>query len=51
VHFVRPPAGEWIGLDVASHYGSHGAGMAESALYDANGRVGRGVQSLFVERR
>jgi hypothetical protein len=51
VHFMRPPSGEWIGLDVASHYGSHGAGLAESALYDLAGRVGRGVQSLFVERR
>jgi hypothetical protein len=51
VHFVRPPTGEWIGLDVASHYGSHGAGLAESALYDLDGRIGRGVQSLFVERR
>ncbi len=51
VHFVRPPTGEWIGLDVASHYGSHGAGLAESALYDLGGRIGRGVQSLFVERR
>jgi acyl-coenzyme A thioesterase PaaI-like protein len=51
VHFMRPPTGEWIGLDVASHYGSHGAGLAESALYDVGGRIGRGVQSLFLERR
>ncbi len=51
VHFTWPPTGEWIGLDAASHYGSHGAGLAESVLYDLESRIGRGVQSLFVERR
>ncbi len=30
---------------------STGAGFAESALYDADGRVGRSVQSLFVDPR
>ncbi len=55
VHLARPPVGEWIGMSSHSRYGtdtlSSGAGFAESALHDADGRVGRSVQSLFVERR
>jgi hypothetical protein len=55
VHLAREPAGEWIGLSAHSVYGtptaSSGAGFAESALHDELGRVGRSVQSLFVEPR
>jgi len=55
VHLARPPEGEWIGMVTHSVYGtgvaSTGAGYAESALYDVRGRVGRSVQSLFVEPR
>ena len=55
VHLLRPPVGEWIGMRTASYYGvdgrSTGAGMAESALYDERGRLGRSVQSLFVDPR
>lgn len=55
IHLVRPPVGEWVGLRSASHYGlegrSSGAGMAESALYDVQGRLGRSVQSLLVDPR
>jgi hypothetical protein len=55
VHLLRPPVGEWIGMRTASHYGtttsSTGAGFAESALYDADGRLGRSVQSLIVDQR
>jgi hypothetical protein len=53
VHLLRPPLGEWIGMRTASYYGrgktSAGSGMAESALYDKEGRIGRSVQSLFIE--
>jgi hypothetical protein len=55
VHLLRPPVGEWIGMRTASYYGtqdaSTGAGFAESALYDAEGRVGRSVQSLLLDER
>lgn len=51
VHLLRPPVGEWIGMRTASHYGTDGAGLAESALYDSTGRLGRSVQSLFVDTR
>ncbi|MFK7917309.1 MAG: acyl-CoA thioesterase domain-containing protein [Ilumatobacter sp.] len=55
VHLSRTPVGEWIGMSTHSSYGSatasSGAGFAESALHDADGRVGRSVQSLFVDTR
>jgi hypothetical protein len=51
VHLLRPPVGEWVGMRTASYYGSTGSGIAESALFDADGRVGRSCQSLFVDPR
>ena len=51
VHLARPPEGEWIGMRSASHYGHAGAGLAESALFDERGRLGRSCQSLFVDPR
>lgn len=55
VHLLRPPVGEWIGMRSASYYGtaitSTGAGFAESALYDLDGRLGRSVQSLILDAR
>ena len=51
VHLARPPVGEWVGLDAVTLLGESGAGMAESALYDDGGRMGRSVQSLVLERR
>lgn len=62
IHLLRPPVGEWIGMRTSSHYGPHGAGLAESALYDVEDagdgetgdvvrRLGRSVQSLFVAAR
>ena len=58
IHLQRPPSGRWVGLGATSHYGtadpslvSCGTGMAESALYDVSGRVGRSVQSLLVAPR
>ena len=51
VHLLRPPVGEWVGMRTASYYGTAGAGMAESQLFDAVGRVGRSCQSLFVDTR
>lgn len=46
----RPPAGEWVGLDAVTHAEAHGVGLAESALYDERGRIGRSVQTLIVDR-
>jgi hypothetical protein len=49
VHVLRPPEGEWVGLDAVTHV--DGVGLAESVIWDRRGRVGRGAQSLLVRRR
>jgi hypothetical protein len=49
VHLLRPPEGEWIGLDARTRFGPPGTGLAESALWDGRGRIGRALQSLYVE--
>jgi hypothetical protein len=51
VHLRRDPVGEWVGLDAATAIGSDGTGLAECALYDPRGPIGRSLQSLVVERR
>lgn len=53
IHLARPHTGRWVGMASHSLYGangvSSGAGWAESALYDADGRIGRSVQSLILQ--
>jgi hypothetical protein len=51
VHLARPPVGEWIALRSVTYPSNGGAGLAESALYDAGGRFGRSVQSLLIDRQ
>jgi acyl-CoA thioesterase len=51
VHLHRVPTGEWIYLDAKSTVDPSGVGLAETELYDARGRVGRGAQSLLVGPR
>lgn len=51
VHLARPPVGEWIAVRATTFPGPAGAGIAESALYDSRGRIGRSVQSLLLDRR
>ncbi len=50
VYVHRPPVGEWVCLDARTRFGAPGIGMAESALWDIQGRIGRAAQSLLVER-
>jgi hypothetical protein len=49
VHLLRPPEGEWIGVDAVTRV--DGVGLAESVLYDERGRIGRGAQTLLVRPR
>jgi hypothetical protein len=49
VHLLRPPEGEWIGVDAVTRV--NGVGLAESVLYDERGRIGRGAQTLLVRPR
>ncbi len=51
INLLRRPRGEWICLDARTHLGPNGAGLAESALYDVHGLIGRAMQSLAVSRR
>jgi hypothetical protein len=48
LHVERPPDGEWIGLDAVTRLSGHGSGSASTTLYDEQGRVGAGFQSLLV---
>lgn len=50
VHLTRLPEGEWVCLRSVTHPGDQGIGLAESALYDQRGRIGRAVQSLLLDR-
>ena len=48
--FCRPE-GDWICLEARSLFSGNGCGLAESALYDERGLIGRATQSLAVRRR
>jgi hypothetical protein len=49
IHVHRHPSGEWVCLDSAGWAQPHGVGLAETALYDEHGAIGRAAQSLLVE--
>ena len=49
VYLHRHPEGEWVCLDARTRFGPLGTGTAESALWDVRGRIGRALQSLYVE--
>jgi hypothetical protein len=51
VHLHRLPVGEWVCLDAVSVLEPHGVGLAQSALWDDQGPLGRSLQSLLVEGR
>lgn len=49
VHLREHPAGEWVGLDAATRWGSDGVGLATSVLHGDQGAIGIAAQSLLVE--
>jgi hypothetical protein len=51
VHLHRYPIGDWVCLDARTSIEADGVGMAESALHDERGPIGRAVQSLYVATR
>ena len=51
IHLARMPQGEWVALRSGTSTGPAGIAMAESALFDGDGRIGRAVQSLLLDRR
>lgn len=47
----RDPVGEWIHLDARASASPEGSGLAETVLSDAEGDVGRALQTLLVADR
>jgi hypothetical protein len=51
VHLHRQPEGEWVCLDALTTPEPTGVGLADSALYDERGPIGRALQTLLVRER
>ena len=51
VHLHRMPAGEWVCLDAITIPEPTGIGIADTALYDERGPIGRAAQTLLVGER
>ncbi len=51
INLIRRPVGEWIALQARTELGGNGCGLAESALFDEAGLIGRATQSLAVRAR
>lgn len=51
VHLHRLPAGEWVCLDAVTIPEPDGIGLADTALHDERGPLGRAEQSLLVRER
>lgn len=51
LYIHRLPLGEWVMVDARTWLQPHGTGLAEGALYDEKGRIGRSMQALLVEPR
>jgi hypothetical protein len=51
LHLDRLPRGEWVSLDAHTTVRPNGIGLAESALFDEAGPIGRSLQSLVVAPR
>jgi hypothetical protein len=50
VHLWREPVGEWIGNDAVTRTSAQGIGLSDATLWDREGRIGRGLQSLLLDR-
>ena len=51
VHLHRLPEGEWVCLDAITIPEENGVGLADTALYDERGPIGRAAQTLLVRER
>jgi Thioesterase-like superfamily len=50
VYLHRPAVGEWVALEAATTIAA-GVGLADTAIHDQQGPLGRGLQALLVDRR
>jgi len=51
VHLHRMPVGEWVCLDAVTLPQRNGVGLADTALWDTEGPIGRALQTLLVGDR
>lgn len=51
VYLHRLPRTEWVCLDATTWTEQRGLGLAASAIFDEEGHIGRGMQSLYVGPR
>lgn len=51
VSLLRPPRGQWLGMDATTSLGGTGSAQCFADLHDADGPVGRSAHALFVEPR
>ncbi|MFI5122505.1 MAG: thioesterase family protein [Vicinamibacteria bacterium] len=51
VHLHRLPVSEWICLDAITVPEPNGVGLADTALHDERGPIGRALQTLLVRER
>lgn len=51
VSLHRHPAGEWVCLDAVTVIQPAGVGVTDTGIFDEQGPLGRGLQSLFVAPR
>jgi hypothetical protein len=48
---VADAFGDWVCMDAITIPESNGVGLADTALYDEVGPIGRAVQALLVDER
>jgi len=51
VYLSRSPRGEWIALDSQTFTNRNGIGLAQSRIFDRDGRVGSSLQALLLDSR
>lgn len=51
VTLQRPARGEWVGMAARTDLDARGIGVADTRLYDVQGPIGRGIQTLLVRER
>lgn len=51
LYLHRLPVNEWVGFEVASHQSEEGVAVAECALYDVRGAIGRSLVCAVANQR
>lgn len=51
INLLRKAQGDWICIDARTLLGPNGGGLAEARIFDAQGLIGRSIQSLAIRLR